>query len=82
MRSWYEYTFDYSKPARKLKESVWSCLHEAEKHRLRSIAIPAISCGVFGGKPDQSAKLIMEAVVEFFADKTRKYFVTKVFKQI
>ena len=43
---------------------------EAEKHHLSSIALPAISCGVFGGKPDQSAKLIVEAVTEFFKMKT------------
>jgi len=41
---------------------------EAEKHRLSSIAIPAISCGVFGGKPEQSAKVIVEAIGEFFMD--------------
>ena len=49
-----------------LKRSVISCLEEAEKHNMTSIAIPAISCGVFGGDPDQSAQLIVEAVAEFF----------------
>ena len=53
----------------RLKQSVLSCLVEAEKHRLSSIAIPAISCGVFGGKPDESAKLIVEAIVKFFGFK-------------
>jgi len=49
-----------------LKQSVTSCLMEAVKHNLSSIAIPAISCGVFGGRPDESANLIVEAIFEFF----------------
>ena len=49
-----------------LKRSVVSCLEEAEKHNMTSIAIPAISYGVFVGDPDQSAQLIVEAVAEYF----------------
>ena len=61
------YTLGQHSAAQLLKKSVASCLSEAERCRLSSIAIPAISCGVFGGKPDQSAKLIVEAVKEYFA---------------
>ena len=57
--------------------SVLSCLMEAEKHQLSSIAVPAISCGVFGGSPDESAKLIVEAIVEFF-DMKKKPFLKRV----
>ena len=65
------------KSAQFLKMSVLSCLMETEKHQLSSIAVPAISCGVFGGSPDESAKLIVEAIVEF-CDLIKKPFLKRV----
>ncbi|XP_076815864.1 protein mono-ADP-ribosyltransferase PARP14-like [Clavelina lepadiformis] len=47
-----------------LKDAVKSSLSEADSFNLRSIAIPAISCGVFGGKPKVCTKLIVQALVE------------------
>ena len=46
-----------------------SCLDEAVKHGLTSIAIPAISCGVFGGDPDIASRVIVHAIADYFASK-------------
>ncbi|XP_076818034.1 uncharacterized protein LOC143463447 [Clavelina lepadiformis] len=53
-----------------LKDAVKSSLSEADSFNLRSIAIPAISCGVFGGKPEVCTKLIVQALVEYFDAKS------------
>ncbi|XP_052083398.1 uncharacterized protein LOC127720696 [Mytilus californianus] len=44
---WYNYT-DKRKCANDLEETVKNCFHEAEKKMLTSVAIPAISSGIFG----------------------------------
>ncbi|CAK8697164.1 unnamed protein product [Clavelina lepadiformis] len=49
-----------------LKDAIKACLSEADQFNLKSIAIPAISCGVFGGKPEICSKLIVQAIVEYF----------------
>ena len=69
---WYEEN-NARKSSFNLKKSVSSCLKEADRHRLTSIALPAISCGVFGGKPDESAQLIVEAVSEYFSGNARTF---------
>uniref|UniRef100_A0A6F9DNT9 Poly [ADP-ribose] polymerase 14 n=1 Tax=Phallusia mammillata TaxID=59560 RepID=A0A6F9DNT9_9ASCI len=50
-----------------LMRCVMSVLREAEANGVSSIAIPAISCGAFGGNPDKCTSLIVEGIVEFFA---------------
>lgn len=35
----------------------------AEKHELKSIAFPAISCGIYGYPPDQAATIAIEATL-------------------
>ncbi|XP_076818266.1 uncharacterized protein LOC143463875 isoform X3 [Clavelina lepadiformis] len=49
-----------------LKDCIQSCLKEAETHKLNSIALPAISCGVFGGKARICVPIIVKAVEEYF----------------
>ncbi|XP_076818204.1 uncharacterized protein LOC143463489 isoform X2 [Clavelina lepadiformis] len=49
-----------------LENCVQSCLNEAKKHNLNSIALPAISCGVFGGKGKICVPIIVKAVEEYF----------------
>nr|XP_018668926.1 poly [ADP-ribose] polymerase 14 [Ciona intestinalis] len=41
-------------------------MEEAEKQQLNSIAIPAISCGVFGGDPSVCIPLIVNTVLDYF----------------
>ena len=63
--------------AQHLKKSVTSCLMEAQKHKLSSIAMPAISCGVFGGDADLCAKLIVKAITDFFGKFERNSILLK-----
>ncbi|CAK8697151.1 unnamed protein product [Clavelina lepadiformis] len=48
----------------KLKECIDASLFEAEHHNLSSIAIPAVSCGVFGGKAEICTRIIVRAVFQ------------------
>lgn len=57
------------KPDLVLKSSIRKSLIETEKAKLKSIAIPAISCGVFGGVPNVCVPLILDAVHDYFNDK-------------
>jgi len=53
---------------RDLKKCLKNTLREASKHDLKSIAIPAISCGVFGGRPEVCAPLLVKSAVEYFQE--------------
>ncbi|WP_147652553.1 O-acetyl-ADP-ribose deacetylase [Vulcaniibacterium gelatinicum] len=44
-----------------------ACLALAETHGLRSIAFPAISCGIYGYPPDQAVPLAVATVREWLA---------------
>uniref|UniRef100_H2XY94 Macro domain-containing protein n=3 Tax=Ciona intestinalis TaxID=7719 RepID=H2XY94_CIOIN len=52
-------------------------MQEAESKRLRSISIPAISCGVFGGVPSVCIPLIVDTVLDYFKQK-RNSSITRV----
>jgi len=43
---------------------------QAEKHNLPSIAIPAISTGVFGGNVRTCTKIIVQAINSYFLETT------------
>ena len=55
--------------AEKLTGAVKSALDIAEKKKLKSIALPAISSGIFGYPIEQSSKVIVDAVIDFFKTK-------------
>jgi len=59
-----------SSPAckRDLKKCIKNALAEAEKYKLESVAIPAISCGMFGGKPDVCIPLLVQVVIEYLQE--------------
>jgi O-acetyl-ADP-ribose deacetylase (regulator of RNase III) len=52
--------------AEKLASAVRSSIDIAEKKKAKSLAIPAISSGIFGYPVEDSAKIIVETVVEYF----------------
>ena len=52
---------------RKLRSATLSSLELAEKHKLRSIAFPAISTGIFGFPKERCAKIMLRATVEYLA---------------
>ena len=42
-----------------------SCLQLARQHKLKSIAFPAISCGVYGYPIDQATKIALDVIADF-----------------
>ena len=47
-----------------LKKSIRSCLEVADANDIKTLAIPAISCGVFGGTVSLFAKVLAEVAAE------------------
>lgn len=45
-----------------------SCLLIAQSHGLRSIAFPAISCGVYGYPVERAARIAVSTTLEFLSD--------------
>lgn len=54
----------------KLKSATLSALKLADKHKLKSIAFPAISTGAFGFPKDRCANVMLNAVVEYANETT------------
>ncbi len=57
--------------AEKLKSAANASLEIADKKKLKSIAIPAISSGIFGYPIAESSKIIVDTVVDFFSAKKK-----------
>jgi O-acetyl-ADP-ribose deacetylase len=55
----------------KLRSAVTSALDVADKKKLKSIAIPAISSGIFGYPIADSAKVIVNTVMDYFNAKKK-----------
>ena len=54
----------------KLKSATISALKLADRHKLKSIAFPAISTGAFGFPKDRCANIMLNAVVEYANEDT------------
>jgi O-acetyl-ADP-ribose deacetylase (regulator of RNase III) len=52
--------------AEKLASAVKASVDIAEKKKLKSMAIPAISSGIFGYPIGESSKIIVDTIVEYF----------------
>lgn len=52
----------------KLRAAVTGSLTLADERRLASLAMPAISTGIFGFPKDRGARVILDAVVDFFIE--------------
>ncbi len=57
--------------AEKLASAVNNALKVAEVKKLKSIAIPAISSGIFGYPVDESAKIIVDTTIGYFNEKKK-----------
>jgi len=53
---------------RKLEAAVRGALRRADELELRSIALPAISTGIFGFPKDRAARIIFSAIRAYFAE--------------
>lgn len=51
----------------KLKNATLNALKRAQEKKMRSIALPAISTGIFGFPLDRAAKIIVKTVKDFLA---------------
>ena len=58
---------DHGEPAR-LASCYRSCMALCEKHNIRSVAFPAISCGIFGYPVDQAARIAVSEVDSFLRE--------------
>ena len=57
--------------AEKLASAVNNALKVADVKKLKSIAIPAISSGIFGYPVEESAKIIVDTAIEYFNAKKK-----------
>lgn len=55
----------------KLESAVLASLNIADKLKLKSVALPAISSGIFGYPIQESSKVIIESVVNFLESKEK-----------
>jgi len=53
---------------RKLTAAVQGCLRRADELKLKSVALPAISTGIFGFPKDRAARIYMEAIPEYLEE--------------
>ena len=51
-----------------LRSAVWNSLAKAEEMVLTSIALPAISSGIFGFPKDRCAEILVRTALEFYMD--------------
>jgi O-acetyl-ADP-ribose deacetylase (regulator of RNase III) len=51
-----------------LASAVRSALTLADQHKIRSVSIPGISSGIFGGPKDICARVIIQTVVDYLAE--------------
>ena len=54
----------------KLADAVTGCLRVADELKLSSIAMPAISTGIFGFPKERAAKIIFSAIEKYFAENS------------
>src|SRR5687768_15648137 len=52
----------------KLADAVTGCLHVADELKLSSIAMPAISTGIFGFPKERAAKIIFSTIEKYFVE--------------
>ncbi len=56
---------------RKLAQAVWNALRRAEELGISSVAMPAISTGIFGFPKDRGTEIILRTVVEFLREEAK-----------
>jgi O-acetyl-ADP-ribose deacetylase (regulator of RNase III) len=54
----------------KLSSAVYSALSLADSHEIKSISIPGISSGIFGGPKDICARVITQSALDYVAQNT------------
>jgi O-acetyl-ADP-ribose deacetylase (regulator of RNase III) len=60
-----------SREAELLASAVRAALHVADDHGLKSIALPAISTGIFGYPMEEAARVMLRAAIGYLQGQTR-----------
>jgi O-acetyl-ADP-ribose deacetylase (regulator of RNase III) len=55
---------------KKLHDAVYSALEMADRYEISSVALPAISTGIFGFPKDRGARVILDAIDQFLEHNT------------
>ena len=55
----------------KLRAAVRGALALADEYELESLALPAISTGIFGFPKDRGARVIVETIIDYFTDRSK-----------
>jgi O-acetyl-ADP-ribose deacetylase (regulator of RNase III) len=55
----------------KLKKATLSSLQMADRHNLKSVALPAISTGIFGYPMDRCARIMLAAALEYLTAQSK-----------
>ena len=53
----------------KLKRAIISVMEIAKNYKLKSISVPAVSCGIFGFPKERGTKIIVEIIKDFVENK-------------
>lgn len=61
-----------------LMTCVINCIKEAEQRKLKSIALPAISSGIFGYPKDRCAQMLFQTVKQYFLEDDSIEFLKEV----
>ena len=59
-----------SRPAELLASAVRAALQLADDHLLKSVALPAISTGIFGYPMEEAARVMLRAAIEYLEEGT------------
>lgn len=57
----------------KLQAAVTGALAVADEHDLTSLALPAISTGIFGFPKEPAARIIVQSILDYFAQQPRSH---------
>lgn len=57
----------------KLRAAVTGALAVADEHDLASLALPAISTGIFGFPKEPAARIIVQSILDYFAQQFRSH---------
>jgi|YelNatPaOPRAMG01_1025707.scaffolds.fasta_scaffold05291_3 O-acetyl-ADP-ribose deacetylase (regulator of RNase III) len=58
---------------KKLQKAVHSALKLAVDNNIKSLSIPAISCGIFGFPQDLGTKIIVESIMDFIKNQKHNF---------
>jgi O-acetyl-ADP-ribose deacetylase (regulator of RNase III) len=65
--------FGEGKEEEKLRKAIRSVLELAKEHGIKTISIPAISCGIFGFPKEKGTRIIVEETIKFLQENEKQF---------